>query len=74
MLVSVDHRAPTPLGCEVEVIVTVAVVDGRKVTLAARVRDAVEVVGTGVHVRYVIDVPRQARRIEEKKKLLESKV
>ena len=74
MHVSVDHLAPTPIGCEVEVSVTVSAVDGRKVTLDARVRDAVEVVGTGVHVRYVIDMPRQVRRIEEKKKLLESKV
>jgi fluoroacetyl-CoA thioesterase len=74
MHVSVDHLAPTPLGCEVEVSVTVSAVDGRKVTLDARVRDAVEVVGTGVHVRFVIDVPRQVRRIEEKKKLLESRV
>ena len=74
MHVSVDHLAPTPIGCEVELSVTVSAVDGRKVTLDARVRDAVEVVGTGVHVRCVIDVPRQVRRIEEKKKLLESKV
>ena len=74
MHVSVDHLAPTPVGCEVEVSVTVSAVDGRKVTLDARVRDAVEVVGTGVHVRYVIDVPRQTRRIEEKKQLIESGV
>ena len=74
MHVSVDHLAPTPIGCEVELSVTVSAVDGRKVTLDARVRDAVEVVGTGVHVRCVIDVPRQVRRIEEKKKLLERTV
>ncbi len=74
MHVSMDHLAPTPLGCEVEVSVTVSAVDGRKVTLDARVRDAVELVGSGVHVRYVIDVPRQARRIEEKKQLIESGV
>jgi predicted thioesterase len=40
------------------------------VTLDAQVRDAAELVGTGVHVRYVIDVPRQMRRVEEKRKLL----
>ncbi len=74
MHVSMDHLAPTPLGCEVEVSVTVSAVDGRKVTLDARVRDAVELVGSGVHVRYVVDVPRQTRRIEEKKQLIESGV
>ena len=74
MHVSMDHLAPTPLGCEVEVSVTVSAVDGRKVTLDARVRDAVELVGSGVHVRYVIDLPRHTRRIEEKKQLIESGV
>ena len=72
MHVSIDHLAPTPVGCEVAVSVTVSAVDGRKITLDARIRDAVELVGSGVHVRYVVDVPRQTRRIEEKKQLIES--
>lgn len=70
MHVSVDHLAPTPVGCEIAIDVSVSAVEGRKVTLDAQVRDAAELVGTGVHVRYVIDVPRQVRRIEEKRKLL----
>jgi predicted thioesterase len=74
MHVRIDHLAPTPVGCEVAVSVTVSAVDGRKITLDARVRDAVELVGSGVHVRYVVDVPRQTRRIEEKKQLIESGV
>ena len=72
MHVSVDHLAPTPLGCEVEVNIRVTAVEGRKVTMDAQVRDAVETVGSGVHVRYVVDVPRQARRVEEKRKRIES--
>jgi predicted thioesterase len=74
MHVSMDHLAPTPLGGEVQVSVTVSAVDGRKVTLDARVRDAVEIVGSGVHVRYVVDVARQARRVEDKRKLIESRI
>ena len=73
MHVSIDHLAPTPVGCEVQVKVTVSAVDGRKVTLDAEVRDAVEVIGSGVHVRYVIDVARQARRIADKRTLMESR-
>jgi predicted thioesterase len=73
MHVSIDHLAPTPVGCEVAVKVTVSALDGRKVTLDAEVRDAVEIVGRGVHVRYVIDVARQARRIGEKRALVESR-
>ena len=73
MTVSIDHLAPTPIGCEVQVKVTVSAVDGRKVTLDAEVRDAAEVVGSGVHVRYVIDVARQTRRIADKRALIESR-
>lgn len=74
MHVSLDHLAPTPLGCEVQVRVTVTAVDGRKVTLDAQVHDAVEKVGSGVHVRYVVDVARRASRIVEKRKLIESAI
>jgi len=74
MHVSMDHLAPTPLGCEVTVNVTVSSIEGRKVTLDAQVRDAVEIVGRGVHVRYVIDVARQTHRVEEKRKLIEEKL
>lgn len=67
MHVRMDHLAPTPIGAEVTIEVTVSAVDGRKVTLDARVHDAIELVGHGVHVRYVVDVARQARRVEKKK-------
>jgi predicted thioesterase len=73
MHVSIDHLAPTPVGCEVEIRVTVSAVEGRKITLDARVRDAVELVGSGVHVRYVIDVDRQTRRLEEKARRIAEK-
>ena len=67
MHVRMDHLAPTPIGCEITIDVTVTAVEGRKVTMDARVYDALELVGSGVHVRYVVDVARQARRVEEKK-------
>jgi predicted thioesterase len=70
MHVSIDHLAPTPLGNQVQVTVTVSAVDGPRVTLDASVRDAIEVVGSGVHVRYVIDLARQLGRVEEKKNRL----
>jgi predicted thioesterase len=62
------------MGCEVEVEVKISEVDGRRIILDAEVRDAVEVVGRGQHQRYVIDVARRTRRIEEKRKLIESRV
>jgi len=72
--VSIEHLAATPMGCEVEVEVKISEVDGRRIILDAEVRDAVEVVGRGQHQRYVIDVARRTWRIEEKRKLIESRV
>jgi predicted thioesterase len=64
--VEVDHIGATPLGQEVEVEIRVVGVEGRKVSMEAEVRDAVEVVGRGAHVRFVIDVARHRARLAEK--------
>ena len=64
--VAMDHMGATPLGEEVEVQVTATAVEGRKVTLEAEVRDALEVVGRGRHVRFVIEVAKHAERLEAK--------
>lgn len=64
--ISVDHLAATPLGAWVDIEVSVTATDRRKLTLTAEVRDAVEVVGTGSHVRFVVDVERHQERLFEK--------
>jgi predicted thioesterase len=64
--VEVDHLAATPLGHWVEVTVEIASVEGRKVTLDAEVRDAIETVGRGRHVRFVIDVARHREKLKVK--------
>ena len=64
--VALDHLAATPLGQWVDVEVTVSEVDGRKVALLANVRDAVEQVGRGEHVRFVIDVEKHRKRLHKK--------
>ncbi len=64
--IEADHLGATPMGQEVDVTVTIEEVDGRKVTLSAEVRDALEVVGRGRHRRFVIDTQRHAARLEEK--------
>lgn len=69
--VEVEHLGATPLGQWVEVDVAVTGIDRRKVSLSAEVRDAVEVVGRGSHVRFVIDVERHRKRLEEKMERLE---
>lgn len=62
--IALDHLAPTPLGEWVEVHLEVKSVEGRKVGLEAEVRDALDLVGRGEHVRFVIDVAKQASRLK----------
>lgn len=64
--VEVDHLATTPLDQWVELELTITQVDGRKVTLEAELRDALEPVGRGKHVRFVIDRERHRKRLDEK--------
>ena len=73
MHVAVDHLGATPLGQTVEVMIKITGVDGRKVELEAEVRDALDVVGKGRHVRFVIDVAKQAERVAKKKAALAAK-
>jgi predicted thioesterase len=73
MHVAIDHLGATPLGEAVDVTVTIASVDGRKVELSAEVRDPLDVVGKGRHVRFVIDVAKQAERVAKKKAALAAK-
>ena len=70
--VAVDHLGATPIGHRVEVAVTVRSVEGRKVTLDAEVRDAVEVVGKGMHVRVVTEVERLRPTVGSKRERLDA--
>ena len=72
MHVAVDHLGATPIGHQVEVAVTVRAVEGRKVILDAEVRDAVEVVGRGTHVRVVTQVARLRPKVETKRERLDA--
>lgn len=72
--IALDHLAATPLGQWVDVEVTVSQVDGRKVTMLAKVRDAVEEVGRGEHVRFVIDVEKHRTRLQKKLERLDGDV
>ena len=70
--VGVDHLGATPLGHGVEIAVSVRSVEGRKVTLEAEVRDAVDVVGRGTHVRVVTEIDRLRARVGSKRERLET--
>jgi fluoroacetyl-CoA thioesterase len=66
MEVTVRHLAPTLMGMTVEVTVRVNAVEGRKVTFEANVKDELDEVGAGKHVRFVVDKAKTFERIKAK--------
>ena len=64
--ISITHLAPTLLGMEVEIVATVAAVEGRKVTLDISAKDELEPIGSGSHTRFVVDVKKTHERLKGK--------
>jgi predicted thioesterase len=65
--VEIDHLAPTLIGMWADIRVEIAAVDKRRVTFSFEVRDAIEVVGRGMHVRFIVDKAKTAERLAAKK-------
>ena len=65
--VSIDHLAATPLGLEVTIEAKVAEIDRRKVVFEFSVKDKVEEVGRGKHVRFVVENAKRAERLAAKR-------
>lgn len=66
MEIALRHLAPTLLGMEVEISVTVAAVEGRKVSFEVSARDEIETISTGSHTRFVVDVAKTHERLRAK--------
>ncbi len=64
--VELDHMAATLLGMTIEITATVVEVDRRKVTLEVEASDPLETAAKMRHVRFVVDLEKQAQRIGEK--------
>jgi predicted thioesterase len=64
--ISLAHQAPTLLGMEVEITVTVAAVEGRKVTFDVAARDELEPISSGTHARFVVDIKKTHERLKAK--------
>ncbi len=56
--VDVAHTAPTPVGMSVTARAELREVSGRKLTFDVEARDARETIGTGTHMRVVVDAER----------------
>jgi fluoroacetyl-CoA thioesterase len=65
--VSIDHLAPTPLGLNATIEVRVAEVDRRKVVFEFSVKDPMEEVGRGRHVRFVVETAKTRERLAAKR-------
>ena len=57
-IVNIRHLSPTPLGREVTVSAQLDRVDGRKLTFSVEAREGGKTVGTGEHVRVIIETAR----------------
>ncbi len=62
----VFHTAPTPQGQTVTATATLTAVDGRKLTFSVEARDEQEKIGSGTHIRVVVDSPRFMARLAAK--------
>jgi len=65
--VNIKHLAPTLLGMWADVTAEITEIDGRAVSFTVTVRDPIdEVVATGTHDRFVIDVAKTLERLQHK--------
>ena len=65
--VSMEHLAPTVEGDSVTFEIDIIEVEGRLVTMEARVSDSVEEVGRGIHKRFVVDKAKTLERLQAKR-------
>lgn len=64
--IEVNHTAPTPGGLTATATATLTKVEGRKLTFAVSAHDGHEPIGSGTHVRIVVDTPRFMARLAAK--------
>ena len=63
----VTHSAATPPGLTVTVDLSLAAVDGKRLTFAVRAHDGVDPIGEGRHERFVIDRERFVAKVDAKR-------
>lgn len=72
MEIAVRHTAPTLPGMSVEIVATVAAIDGRKIGFSVTAKDDVETIGEGTHTRFVVDVAKTVERLKGKRAKLKA--
>jgi fluoroacetyl-CoA thioesterase len=64
--IMVRHTAPTLPGMEVSIMATVTNVEGRKVSFDVVATDEIEPIGSGKHVRFIVDREKTYERLRTK--------
>lgn len=64
--VAIDHLAATPLGMAADITVTIAAVEGPKVSFEISASDALDPICKGTHDRFVVDVEKTQKRLKGK--------
>jgi fluoroacetyl-CoA thioesterase len=72
--VSIDHLGATPPGVQVTIEARIAAVDKRRVSFEYSVRDPLEEVGRGRHVRFIVDTAKSRERIAAKRARLSAQI
>jgi fluoroacetyl-CoA thioesterase len=65
--VSIDHLAATPMGLKVTIEARIEELDRRKVVFVFSVKDPLEEVGRGKHIRFVVETAKTFDRLKAKR-------
>jgi predicted thioesterase len=64
---SIKHLAATPLGMTVRAEAELTGIEGKKLVFKVQAFDDKELIGTGTHQRFIIDMKKFLQKVEEKK-------
>ena len=67
IMLKVVHTAATPVGMEVTATAELIEIDRRKLVFKVEARDERELIGEGMHERFIIDVNKFLKKVDEKK-------
>lgn len=67
-VINVQHLAATPVGMKVTALSELVEVDGRRLVFRVEARDDAEIVGRGIHERFVVSRQKFLDRASAKKK------
>jgi fluoroacetyl-CoA thioesterase len=62
----VNHTSATPIGMAVKASATLKEVDGQRLVFEVSASDEVEVIGEGIHERFIVDRERFEQRVRDK--------